>query len=337
MTSFYLNAVLLIFLFIISIAILRMRNLFAAIMLTGLFSLLCAAIFVDLDAVDVAFTEAAVGAGISTVLMLGALALIDSNAQDRSRMSMSRKTLAMCVSVLTGALLIYGTIDMPNFGDPNAPAQQHVAPYYLNTSPQEIGLPNVVTSVLASYRGYDTMGETLVVFTAGIAVFGLLGNVIKRQREKDVLPDVAEREADIVLGTFAKLMVPLIILFALYVQFHGDFGPGGGFQAGVIAAAALILYGLVFSVEDLMLAVPLKAIRLLMATGISLYAGTGVITMLLGGQFLDYNLLAHDPVHGQHYGVFIVELGVGISVAAVMLSLFYSFMNHRPQPRNKGE
>jgi len=337
MTSLWLNAVLLIFLFIISISILRTRKLFSAIMLTSLFSLLCAAVFVGLDAVDVAFTEAAVGAGISTVLMLGALALIGSNAEDRSHTSTHRKAFAMCVSLFTGAVLLYGTIDMPRFGDHRAPAHQHVAPRYINTSPQEIGLPNMVTSVLASYRGYDTMGETLVVFTAGIAVFGLLGNVLKRQREKDVLPDVGEHDGEIVLGIFAKLMVAPIILFALYVQFHGDFGPGGGFQAGVIFAAALVLYALVFSVESLMLAVPLRAIRILMAAGITLYAGTGITTMLLGGQFLDYNLLAHNPVHGQHYGVFIVELGVGISVGAVMLSLFYSFMNYRPQQRRPGK
>lgn len=335
MISFYLNAVLLVFILIISIAILRMRNLFAAIMLTGLFSLLCAAIFVDLDAVDVAFTEAAVGAGISTVLMLGALALIGSDARDRSQTNIPRKALALSISLLTAAILVYGTVDMPHFGDANAPAQQHLAPHYLTISPQETGVPNVVTAVLASYRGYDTMGETLVVFTAGIAVFGLLGNVLKRQRKKELPASSAENE-DIVLATFAKLMVPLIILFGLYVQFHGDFGPGGGFQAGVTIAAALVLYGLVFSVDELMLAVPLKAIRILMAAGISLYAGTGIVTMLLGGQFLDYNLLAQDSMHGQHYGIFIVELGVGISVAAVMLSLYYSFMNHRPLQRKKG-
>lgn len=336
MTSFYLNAVLMIFLLIISLAILRMRSLFAAIMLTGLFSLLCAAIFVGLDAVDVAFTEAAVGAGISTVLMLGALALIGSDARDRSSIAMPRKAFALGISLLTAAVLIYGTIDMPHFGDAQAPANQHLATRYLQTSAEEIGLPNVVTSVLASYRGYDTMGETLVVFTAGIAVFGLLGNVFKRQREKE-LPANAAGNEDIVLATFAKLMVPLIILFGLYVQFHGDFGPGGGFQAGVTIAAAFVLYGLVFSLDELMLAVPPKAIRILMAAGISLYAGTGIVTMLLGGQFLDYNLLAHDPIHGQHYGIFVVELGVGISVAAVMLSLFYSFMNHRPQQHGEGQ
>lgn len=337
MASFYLNVLLQIFLLIIGIAILRTRKLFAAIILTGLFSLLCAAIFVGLDAVDVAFTEAAVGAGISTVLMLGALALIDSNAQDRSRVSLQRKAIALSLSLFTGLVLLYGTLDMPSFGDINAPAHQQVAAHYLTASPQEIGLPNVVTSVLASYRGYDTMGETLVVFTAGIAVFGLLGNVLKRHRRKDIMPDVADGDEDVVLAMFAKLMVPFIILFGLYVQFHGDFGPGGGFQAGVTVAAALVLYGLVFSVDDLMLAVPLRAIRILMAAGISLYAGTGILTMLLGGKFLDYNLLAHDPVHGQHYGIFVVELGVGISVAAVMLSLFYSFMNYRPIRRNFGE
>lgn len=171
------------------------------------------------------------------------------------------------------------------------------------------------------------MGETLVVFTAAIAVFGLLGNINKRQRDKE-RSSVTQHD-DIVLSVFTKLMLPMVLLFGLYVQFHGDFGPGGGFQAGVIFSAGLILYGLTFGLDELLLVVPPWLLRIFTALGIFLYAGTGLLTMLLGGNFLDYNLLA-DGTHGQHYGIFAVELGVGISVAAVMLSLFYSFMNFRP-------
>jgi len=170
-----------------ALAIVRMRPLFAIVMLSGVFSLLSALLFVVLDAVDVAFTEAAVGAGISTVLMLGTLALT-------SRME-KRNThapwLPLLVVGMTGAVMIYGTLDMPNFGDANAPAMTHVSPEYIARSPEEIGVPNIVTAILASYRGYDTLGETAVVFTAGIGVLMLIGGLRRRRAEKPG-PDAAK-------------------------------------------------------------------------------------------------------------------------------------------------
>lgn len=140
-------------------------------MLSGIYSLLSAGLFVVLDAVDVAFTEAAVGGGISTVLMLGTLALTGEQEKPRP----AKKILPLLVVGITGGALIYGTLDMPHFGDPEAPIHKHVVPRYIEESPQETGLPNIVTSVLASYRGYDTLGETTVIFTAGIGVMLLLG------------------------------------------------------------------------------------------------------------------------------------------------------------------
>ncbi|GJL80685.1 MAG: cation:proton antiporter [marine bacterium B5-7] len=128
-----------------------------------------------------------------------------------------------------------------------------------------------------------------------------------------------------VLRVIAKIMIPLILLFALYVQFHGDYGPGGGFQAGVIFAAALVLYAMVFGIEAAERVIPAKVLKVLIATGVLIYGGVGVYTLLLGSDFLDYNTLAHDPVHGQHLGIFLVELGVGITVAAVMISIFLAF------------
>ncbi len=154
-----------------AIAIIRLRSLFAVVMLSGIYSLLAAGIFVQLDAVDVAFTEAAVGAGISTVLMLGTLALTTRH----EKIPTSMPILPMFVVIATGAALIYGTMDMPAFGDPNAPIHQHVVPRYIEDMPKEIGVPNIVTAVLASYRGYDTLGEVTVIFTAGIGVLLLLG------------------------------------------------------------------------------------------------------------------------------------------------------------------
>ncbi|HKJ77232.1 MAG TPA: Na(+)/H(+) antiporter subunit B [Gammaproteobacteria bacterium] len=133
----------------------------------------------------------------------------------------------------------------------------------------------------------------------------------------------------LVLHVVAKLLIPFILLFGLYVQFHGDYGPGGGFQAGVIFAAGFILYGLIFDVDTAQRVARPAVLQVLMALGVLLFAGVGVASMLLGGNFLDYDYLAADPVDGQHLGILLVELGVGITVASVMISVFCAFAGRR--------
>lgn len=129
-----------------------------------------------------------------------------------------------------------------------------------------------------------------------------------------------------ILRVVAKLLIPYILLFAFYVQFHGDYGPGGGFQAGVIFATGIILYALVFGVHAAQRIIPPRIIEIAVASGVLLYGGTGLVTMALGGNFLEYGALDHHhPEHGQHLGILIVELGVGITVAAVMIMIFFSF------------
>ena len=185
MIEVIVNVTLLVLLVILAFAIIRMRSLFTVIMLFSGFSFLSAGLFVVMDAVDVAFTEAAVGAGISTILMLATLALTYSpNIVKEEERPAHKPWLPLIVVLITGALLIYGTADLPDFGDPNAPAQQHVAPYYLDKSMEHAGVPNVVTTVLASYRGFDTLGEVTVIFTAGIAVLLLIGGR-RKETEKE--------------------------------------------------------------------------------------------------------------------------------------------------------
>lgn len=128
-----------------------------------------------------------------------------------------------------------------------------------------------------------------------------------------------------ILRVVSQLLIPFILLFALYVQFHGDFGPGGGFQAGVIFAAAFILYALLMGVEQALRVAPPGLLRTLAASGVLIYGGVGVVTLLLGDNFLDYTHLARDAVHGQHWGIFLVELGVGVTVAAVMISIYFAY------------
>jgi multicomponent Na+:H+ antiporter subunit B len=163
-----------------ALAVTLVRQLFAVVMLSGVFSLLSALLFVLMDAVDVAFTEAAVGAGISSVLMLGTIALTARSEKKPNNFSL----VPLAVVILTGGALIYGTLDMPNFGAADAPVQLHVGPDYIRKTPEDIHVPNVVTAVLASYRGFDTLGETTVVFTAGLGVVLLISGLGRRGRRK---------------------------------------------------------------------------------------------------------------------------------------------------------
>ncbi|RKQ70889.1 multisubunit sodium/proton antiporter MrpB subunit [Litorimonas taeanensis] len=135
----------------------------------------------------------------------------------------------------------------------------------------------------------------------------------------------------VVLRVVSKFLIPLIALFALYVQFHGDYGPGGGFQAGVILAASVILYALIFGLDAAKAAFPPSWIRIGMTLGVLLYGGTGVVAWFLGGEFLNYSVLAHDPSHGQHYGILVIELGVLVTVTTVMIAIFYAFGSRQPE------
>ena len=133
----------------------------------------------------------------------------------------------------------------------------------------------------------------------------------------------------VILRVGAKILIPFILLFALYVQFHGDYGPGGGFQAGIIFAAGFILYAPVYGLGTAKRALPPKAVYACSAAGVLLYAGVGYLTLALGGEFLAYNVLAHDPEHGQHLGILFVELGVLITVFGSMVAIFYAFAGRR--------
>ncbi|MGM0633297.1 MAG: DUF4040 domain-containing protein [Pseudomonadota bacterium] len=182
---------LLAFLAIISIAVLRVRDLFTSIVLFSIYSLVSASLFLVLAAADVAFTEAAVGAGIATLLMLATLTHVGREEKDNRH----RKTwLPLIIVLVTGATLVYGIVDLPPFGDADNPVQTHVAPRYVTESPNEIDVPNVVTAVLASYRGFDTLGEVVVIFTALVAVLLLIGRVRRRDEDKPEVEQGAGHE-----------------------------------------------------------------------------------------------------------------------------------------------
>ena len=315
---------LLTLLVITALAIVHTRNLFVAVMLLGIFSLLIAANFFILDAADVALTEAAVGAGISTVLFLGALAL----TSERERAATPHRWLSLAVVASATLVVLYATFDKPTFGDSNAPVHQHVAPWYLEKTPEYIDIPNVVTAVLGSYRGYDTLGEVFVVFTAGIGVLFLLSarrsNSTRRESTPGDAPAIGLRE-NLIPRVVGRLLVPFILLFGLYVQFHGEYGPGGGFQAGALIGAGFILYALVEGEGRTLEALPKSALIALTVGGALLYGAVGLAGILLGSEFLDYSVLAADPVKGQQMGIILIEAGVGMTVTGVLLSIFHAF------------
>jgi len=131
---------------------------------------------------------------------------------------------------------------------------------------------------------------------------------------------------DVIFRVVAKIFIPFMLVFALYVQFHGDFGPGGGFQAGVVAAAMVIFYSIIFGLEAAQRIFPPRLVELMVPSGVAIFAGVGVVSLLLGKNYLDYSPLMHDPVHGQHIGILLVEIGVFVTVSGTMVAIFYTFV-----------
>jgi multicomponent Na+:H+ antiporter subunit B len=328
------------------IAIAFARSLLAAILLMGLYSLIVALWFVAMDAPDVAFTEAAVGAGVSTLILLGAILLTRA---ETARHNWTGAVFPAVVALATGGLLVYAVLGLPDFGNPASPANAYVGRLYVQETLHDTGVPNAVTAVLASYRGFDTLGETVVIFTGGIAVALMLGFGERALTEASIRPPGTEGDHHVSLRVAAKLLIPIIALFALYVQFHGDLSPGGGFQAGVIMAVAVILHALVFGLHDTMAAIRPGLVRRVAALGVLLYAAVGFIAIANGGAFLDYDHLFTAAVEGmippgllgdaggehhwgQHFGIFLVELGVLLTVSATMVTIFYGFAGRSADP-----
>lgn len=302
------------------------RNLFESSVWLGIFSLMMASNFFILDAADVAITEAAVGAGVSTVLFLGALALTAEHEHVKEKF----RWVPVFVMSALGLVLFVVSFDQPLLGDITAPVHQHVAPWYLAETPRLIDIPNVVTAILASFRGYDTLGEVIVVFTAGIGVISVLGF---RPKTKSTLPgaslarQVRGVQHHSILRVVGKLLIPVLMLFGLVVQFHGEYSPGGGFSAGALFAAAVMLYGILEGADKSAKAMPQKVLLRLAALGASIYSGVGVAALVKGGTFLDYSVLAADPIAGQHWGILLIEFGVGLTVTAVLIMIFNAIAN----------
>ncbi|MBZ5713245.1 Na(+)/H(+) antiporter subunit B [Nannocystis pusilla] len=394
-----IDTLLLLLVTVTAVAIIEVRSLYASAILTGIYSLLMALVWVNMHSMDVSFTEAAVGGGISTILLIGTLVHV---GRDEKPIKKRLHVPALVFTALTGAALIYGTLDMPRFGDPAAPIHHYRVPEmmaqtvgFVNGTPgkqkppegfdveryrrfdgritgpipddpkdtawrensalrleglmvpqvhaahephAEPGhhlhppddfnghVPNSVTSLLAAYRGYDTMFETTVIFTAGVSLILLL----RRPRREGYLQSGAVMSDQVILRVVSKLSIPFILIFGFYVITHGELGPGGGFQGGVVLATAFILYALIFGRAALYRVVPPPVSDILTGVGVLIYSGTGAVCMLLGGKFLDYSMLNRElPGDGESLGMTLVEYGVGITVSMVMLTIFNQLAEER--------
>ena len=211
------------------------------------------------------------------------------------------------------ALLIYASSDLPDFG------KAKFNSYYLDKSMEDTGVPSVVASILASYRGYDTLIETLVILIGSLSILMVVG------REKiNLLENEDSSFRDIIITRVTRFILPLILLFAFYIQFHGEISPGGGFQAGAIIAAAIILYAMAFGEESLLRVVSILKLKIMAVLGVFIYISVGLVGFMKESSFLNYNILAANQVMGQKIGIIIVEIGVGITVSTAMLIIYLS-------------
>ena len=235
------------------------------------------------------------------------------------------KSLSLIPVLLVGFLLVFAAQDFPEWGNPQSPASKSpVSSHFIAKTGVDTEVPNMVTAVLADYRGFDTMFETVVVFIAGMAVLAILKNSVKKGSVRfDHIVDV---EPDLIVTNTVRLIVPVIQIFAFYVLAHGHVSPGGGFQGGVLMGASFILVALSWDLETALARFPMNRCIIVAAAGIILYGGIGLLSMFLGGEFLDYAELAKVlPVSremARYHAMLGVEIGVGLTVTAIMFALY---------------
>lgn len=265
------------------------------------------------------------------------------------------KLIGFIIVCLTGALLLYGTAEFPDWGDPTSPASIHLSNDYIEKAYEQTHAPNLVTAVLADYRGYDTMFETAVIFCAGLACFLLLrdfrekkerfyrhtptGVILHVKNNKKTLKvgkefahmDKEWVPPDLIIKTVCRILIPFIQIYAMYVVAHGDFSPGGGFQGGVIFGSSLILLAISYDLKTLVKRIKEKVLGIYAAVGVLVYVGIAVICMLMGGNFLDYSklepLISIEGHSIRALGMLGIEIGVGIAVTAVMAIIYINIVS----------
>lgn len=249
---------------------------------------------------------------------------------------MNMKWIGLLAVTFTGGLLLFAVSDFADFGDPRSPANAgaldgeafSVSRHFITEAKRETAVPNLVTAVLADYRGYDTMMEVVVVFTAGIAIFAILRVLEAPAGRRFKINCVIESDHNrIIIGTTCRVLVPVIQIFALYVVAHGHYSPGGGFQGGVMLGASFILTALARDLDAALRRFSERSFMALGAIGILIYGGFGLLCQALERNFLDYSVLhrlmpATDPVMARSHAILGVEVGVAFTVTAIMFAIY---------------
>lgn len=265
------------------------------------------------------------------------------------------KITGLLTVVICGVILIVYAMDFPDFGAIDSPASLHLSPYFVEHTMEDARVPNIVTTVLADYRGYDTMYETTVVFTAGLACFFLLRRrksqnpparfyrhmptgITLRIEEGGKFPsedshvfqriDSLWAPESLIIKNTCRLIIAFIQLFALYVVAHGHHSPGGGFQGGVLLGASFILFAIANDLRRTIKRFEEKTSAILGGLGVVIYAGTGFFCLLLGSEFLNYKALApilhSTKAMARSHGILMVEIGVAFAVMSVMIWIYYN-------------
>ncbi len=237
------------------------------------------------------------------------------------------KIICFIAVVITGILLIIAADDFPDWGDPQSPASTHLSPHFITEAVNETQVPNIVTAVLADYRGFDTMFETAVIFAAGIAVIFVLRTY---DRKRQTVPEERSSELvrqDIIVQNVARIVFPFIQLFALYVVMHGHHSPGGGFQGGVMLGASFILLAISYNLGKIFSRMKERTSIIQGNAGVLVYAGIGAFCLCVGANFLDYDglaavLPASEKDMARSHGMLGIEIGVALAVMAIMVAIY---------------
>ena len=325
-----IETLLLFLVVILAFVSLWIRDLMSAVIVFGAYSFLMCLIWTGMGGVDVAFTEAAVGAGVSTVFFIAVLFNTTRQIQFNP-LDLSSKLLAAGLCIATGLLLFLGISDLPMWGDATSPVNTHVSKYYIEEAYNQTKVPNLVTAVLADYRGFDTMFETCVVFIALLGIFMLLKKDNDTQSPEEI-EDNAKSD-NLIIRVASRFMVPFIQLFGLYVVAHGHYSPGGGFQGGVILGSSLILVAMSYSMDKAKKLLSIKKMILFAVIGVLIFATWGLIPVLLGHAFLDYSAWATiipglSKKMARSYSMLAVEIGVALTVMCGMYGIYMSLVSN---------
>lgn len=236
------------------------------------------------------------------------------------------KALSLIIVLFTGSLLLSVVSLFPVWGNPHSPANANpISQFYINETEELTGVPNLVTAVLADFRGFDTLFETVVIFSAGLAVFSILGR--PKRKRGDEKPEEDDPNENLIVIQTCRLVIPIMQLFALYVIAHGHHSPGGGFQGGVILGSSFILWAIARNLPTALQRLSSRKTMILACAGVLIYAGIGVICQALGENFLDYHILhyllpATDAIMARSHAMLGVEIGVAFTVSSIMFGLY---------------